>query len=99
MGTNGDKELIGISILDSLSNEELVKVVTGKMRIRVPEKMSSIPTTVIMSDNDPLLMKPMMEMDNDRVVTLCKMEIESRIGWIYLRELLDAEHSWENVKN
>jgi len=84
--------MIGISILDSLTDEELVKVVNGITRIRVPEKVSSIPTTVIMSNDDPLLLKPMGEMDNDRVVTMCKMEIESRFGWLYLGELLEKEN-------
>lgn len=84
-------------MLDSLTDEELVKVATGKIRIRVPEKMSSIPTTVIMSDDDPSLVKPMEDMDNDRVVTMCKMEIESRYGWLYLGQLLENEKTESNI--
>ena len=84
--------MIGIPILDNLSEEDLVKVATGKMRIRVLEKMSSIPTTEIMLNDDPALISPMKDIDNDRVITMCKMEIESRLGWLYLAEQLEKLH-------
>ncbi len=78
-------------MLDSLTDKELVKVANGRMRIRIPEKQS--PQTVIMGDNDPALMKPIEEMDNNKVITLCKMEIESRLGWLHLAELIEKKNN------
>jgi len=80
--------MIGITILDNLSEEDLVRVVKGTKRIRIPLlDKSSIPQNLI---PEPQLIQ-FKEMDNDKIITLCKMEIESRLGWIYLKELIDTQ--------
>ena len=83
--------MIGIPILDNLSEEDLVKVANGNKIIRII-RPSSVPITSI-EDNSDLLVSPIKEMDNERIIALCRMEIESRLGWIYLKELLDKEDS------
>ena len=75
--------MIGISQLDRLSTENMYKIINGDMKIKVrdPRKIqTSILTTIEpQSDSDIFL--------NDFTVeTLLKMEIESRLGWHYLRK-------------
>lgn len=81
--------MIGIPILDNLSFEDLVRVTNGGLRIRIPVK----PPLQLTLEDIPVsqLVSPIKEMDNNRVITLCKMEIESRLGWAYLRELLEEK--------
>ena len=80
--------MIGIPILDSLSYDDLVKVVNGDLRIRVP--IESPLQTSIDNNPEPTLSMPIEEMDDLKVVTLCGMEIESRDGWQWLREKIEA---------
>ena len=83
--------MIGIPILDNLSDEDLVKVANGNKIIRII-RPSSVPITSI-EYNPDLLVSPIKEMDNEIIITLCKMEIESRLGWMYLRELIDSKEN------
>ena len=79
--------MIGIPVLDNLSFEDLIRVVNGDIRIRIPEKP---PLQLSITDlPEPQLMPQIKEMDNNKIITLCSMEIESRMGWTYLRELLE----------
>ena len=82
--------MIGIAVLDNLSFDELVNVVNGNIRIRIPEKP---PLQLSLEDiPEPQLMPQIKEMDNNKIIILCSMEIESRLGWAYLRELLESKN-------
>ncbi len=87
--------MIGIPILDNLSEDDLCLVSRGIKEVHVLEKIS-LQTSI--EDKPPSYLIPFVEMSKDKIITLCKMEIESRLGWIYLRELLDAEHIQPEVK-
>ena len=79
--------MIGVPVLDNLSFGDLVKVVSGNIRIRIPEK--SPLQLSIENIPEPQLTPRIKEMNNNKIITLCRMEIESRLGWAYLRDLLD----------
>ena len=79
--------MIGIPVLDNLSYEDLIRVANGDIKIRIPEKL---PLQLIIEDiPEPQLISQIKEMDNDKIITLCKMEIESRLGWAYLAEKIE----------
>ena len=83
--------MIGIPVLDNLSFDDLVRVINGDLRIRIPEKL---PLQLSIADTpEPQLIPPIKEMDNNKIITLCKMEIESRRGWTYLRALLEKKRN------
>ena len=83
--------MIGIPILDNLSEVDLCLVATGRKIIHVIEKypiqLISVLTPIQQLHEPPSQQFELM--DNDKVITLCKMEIESRLGWIYLHELIE----------
>lgn len=83
--------MIGIPILDSLSYDDLVRVVNGDLRIRVP--IESPLQTSIDSNPEPTLSMPIEEMDDLKIVTLCGMEIESRDGWAWLAQKIRKEEN------
>lgn len=81
--------MIGIPVLDNLSFDELVNVVNGNTIIHILEKL---PLQLSIGDiSEAQLMPQLKEMDNDKIITLCRMEIESRLGWAHLRELLEKK--------
>lgn len=87
--------MIGISILDNLCEEDLCLVARGIKEVHVLEKIS-LQTSI--DDKPPSHLIPLVEMSDDKIIILCKMEIESRLGWMYLKELLDAQQFQEPVK-
>ena len=79
--------MIGIPILDNLSEEDLVRVAKGYLRIDIAE----VPPLQLSIDpiEEPIPQKSFKLMNQNVITTLCKMEIESRLGWIYLKEKLE----------
>ncbi len=76
--------MIGIPALDNLSTFELIKITWGYTMIVIPEPE---PLQVSLDPNEePQLQQSYKTMDNDKIITLCKMEIESRFGWDYLAQ-------------
>lgn len=74
--------MIGVPVLDELSTMELIGITWGNIMIRVPEKQP-IQLTVQDSPTEP---QRLTEMSQSKIVTLCKMEIESRFGWLRVAE-------------
>lgn len=74
--------MIGIPQLDSLSLWELILISWDQMRVRVLEK----PEIQVTVDDFPRLpLRPnYKEMSQEKIKTLCKMEIETRLGWLHL---------------
>ena len=84
--------MIGVPILDNLSEEDLVRVAKGILTIRIPvakpiQQLFDPYTTI---EADTLGAHLIEEIPQDKIITLCRMEIESRLGWIYLAELLES---------
>ena len=76
--------MIGISALDLMSTWELIQITWKNMIIQIPE-----PTplqTSVSRTRKPQLQEPIKLMSQDKIITLCKMEIESRLGWEVLRK-------------
>ncbi len=80
--------MIGIPILDDLSYDDLVRIVTGDLKIRIP--LEPPLQTSIEDISEPQLIQ-FNEMDNNKIITLCSMEIESRDGWAYLADKLKQQ--------
>jgi len=80
--------MIGITVLDSLDTFELIKITYGLDRIEIPEKTKR--QLSLDPNQKPKLQNPLKMMSQDKIITLCKMEIESRFGWDYLRQKIDS---------
>lgn len=74
--------MIGVPVLDELSTMELIQITWGNIMIRVPEKQP-IQLTVQAWPTEP---QRLTEMSQSKIITLCKMEIESRFGWAHVAE-------------
>ena len=84
--------MIGIPILDGLSETDLVRVAKGELEIRIP---IARPIQVLFDPNTE--MEPntlgahlIEEIQQEKIVRVCKMEIESRLGLIYLKEKIEG---------
>ena len=75
--------MIGIPQLDRLPSGDMLSIINGEIRIAVqdPRKIQ----TTISEISEPRLTDQLF-MDDERVKTLLKMELESRAGWEYLRQ-------------
>lgn len=88
--------MIGIPELDRLSTDVILKIINGEIRIKVrdPRKIQ----TSIEYIPEPQLIDPNF-MDDDKVTTLLKMEIESRAGWAWVSEQIKKSAVEEVVTN
>jgi hypothetical protein len=80
--------MIGVPELDKLTEEQMIAVIKGELRVAVrdPKKLQ----TSVEDIPEPCLTNGLF-MEHDKVITLLKMELEQRLGLIYLRELLDEQ--------
>jgi len=87
--------MIGIEQLDRLSSDDMVKIISGILRIKVrdPRKIQ----TIIDYSTEPRLLDIDENMlDDFTVKTLLRMELESRAGWSWLKQKIQEE---ENVRS
>lgn len=77
--------MIGIPILDNLSEEELIRIATGESVIRIPKQIIQLSLDPSESPKPTTY----QEIPQSTIITVCKMEIESRLGWLYLKEQLE----------
>jgi hypothetical protein len=84
--------MIGIPILDSLSEEDLCLVASGQKTVKVIEPRShDIQTKPRMRITKKSLQPNYKLMDNAKVIILCKMEIEHRLALTYFQEQMDHD--------
>jgi len=81
--------MIGVPELDNLSTWDLIRVTWGMMIVRVA---IPAPLQVSLDPNEsPKLEPPFKLMSNDKIITLCKMEVESRFGWADVVEQIEKQ--------
>lgn len=80
--------MIGIPELDRLSTREMYQIVMGRIKIvvRDPKKIQH---HVFQEQTRPQIIQETM-MSDAKVKVLLDMEIESRLGWAYVAEQIDA---------
>jgi len=79
--------MIGIPALDAMSTWELILITWEQMYIRIPEPEKESQLTIGVH----VLEQPQIrEMSQQKIITLCKMEIESRFGLDYVRQKIDS---------
>ena len=82
----GSRGMIGVPELDSLSLWELIQITWKNMIIEIPE-----PQPLQLTVNDSIeIQLPFSRMSQQKIITLCKMEIESRLGFMYLADKIDG---------
>ena len=80
--------MIGIPALDSLSTWELIQITWKNIRIEIPQ-----PTplqTSLSRTRKPQLQEPIKRMSQDKIITLCRMEIELRFKIDKLRDIIES---------
>ncbi len=78
--------MIGISALDSLSTWELIKITWGNTFIRITDRPTQQLSVEPLEEPQIIQFK---EMNQDKIITLCKMEVEHRFGMNYVREKIE----------
>jgi len=82
--------MIGIKQLDDLTSEDMVGIINGNLRIKVqdPDKVQTSVSNIL----EPQVIDDLF-MDDYKVITLLKMELESRAGWEWLRQKIEDTSS------
>lgn len=75
--------MIGIQQLDNLTTDQMVDVITGKIKILVRDPI--FVQRVVKNYPEPGDFEKSL-LPHDKVITLLKMELESRLGWAHVAE-------------
>ena len=78
--------MIGIPVLDSLSTDQLADIANGYKVIRIPKPA---PMQLSLDPHAEPTPTTFEEIPSDTIITLCRMEIESRMGWAWLAKQIE----------
>ena len=82
--------MIGIPILDSLTEKELIDVAKGRKIIRVP-KPEKLQLSV--SPDDEPEIQQFNELPQSTIITICSMELEQRLQWLLVSEEIEKQNA------